>query len=333
MNLRSRLGGLRRVLRRARRDAQREARRLHRRVRERRGARFLRLIEAGRHNRRVDRIFAPLPLSALAGVVPVGQLPLRCEAYEALLRSPGLERFRGLPGAHSKPLEYLATLEALRPRAGQSLLDAAGGAEGEYLRVARHRVGPELRLLLQDVLVAAPALAGLVEPVGGRLDALDLPDGSVDCIACHHAFEHFRGDLDRRFLTEAMRVLRPGGRLAIVPLFVAETHGEIWNIAPRARYDRGARIVYDRSAAFAGWGPYEGFARVYDVEALRTRVLAPLAGHRVELLAVLLEGRPVPDPTHNPHQPRVNRGMKLLLVEKSSPGNLHRPPVAQVPVR
>jgi SAM-dependent methyltransferase len=302
------------------RETGRVVTRARRRLRERRGRRFLRLIDAGRHNRHVDRLFAPVPLQALEGVVPTAELALRSEEYAALLGAPGLERFRGLAAPHSKPVEYLATLEALKPRPGERLFDAAGGASGEYLLAARHLLGEEVRLFLQDALRAAPGLAGIVEPVEGRLDALALADASVDCIACHHSFEHFRGDLDRRFLAEALRVLRPGGRLAIVPLFVSEVYGEIWNRIPRGRYDRRARTVYDRSAAFAGWGPYEGFARVYDVEALRSRVLAPLEGARVLLLAVTFDGAPTPDLAHNRHQPRVNGEMKLLLVEKPSRG-------------
>jgi SAM-dependent methyltransferase len=282
----------------------------------RRGRRLARLAAAGRANRGIDSWLRPADLAEVAGWLETGTLALERADYDRLLATPALERFRGLPFAHTKPLEYLASLRALAPRAGETLLDAAGGASAEYLRAAGDFLGVALERIGQD------ALAGRVrEPslrfVSGSVERIDLPDACVDAIACHHSFEHFRGETDGRFVDEALRLLRPGGRLAVVPLFLGSAYVELWNRRPARGGDPRARRVVDRSAAFAGWGPFEGFARVYDAEALRARVLARLpAGARARLLRVTFDGRPAPDLAANRHQPAVNGDMKLLLVRK-----------------
>lgn len=46
-------------------------------------------------------------------------------------------------------------------------------------------------------------------------DALPFPDGRFDCVTLLDVIEHVRDDAEMRVLTEARRVLRPGGRLVI----------------------------------------------------------------------------------------------------------------------
>jgi SAM-dependent methyltransferase len=306
--------GARHRARRAGRAVGRRARRWRAWLAGRRGRRLARLAAEGRANRGIDGWLRPGDLADVGAWIETGTLALERADYDRLLASAALARFRELPYAHAKPLEYLASLRALAPAAGEVLLDAAGGASGEYLRAARDFVGAALELVGQDALAGRVDEAG-IRFVSGSVDRIALADASVDAIACHHSFEHFQGDLDTRFLGEALRLLRPGGRLAIVPLFLGSSYAEIWNRRPARGGDPRARRVVDRTAAFAGWGPFEGFARVYDAEALRARVLARLpAGARARLLRVTLDGRPAPDLAANRHQPAVNGEMKLLLV-------------------
>lgn len=48
---------------------------------------------------------------------------------------------------------------------------------------------------------------------------LDLPDGSVDAIALQCSLEHFEGTSDSEAIVDAWRVLKPGGRLLIIPFY------------------------------------------------------------------------------------------------------------------
>jgi SAM-dependent methyltransferase len=56
--------------------------------------------------------------------------------------------------------------------------------------------------------------------IGGDACNLPTPDGFFSKIGMHCSFEHFEHDADMRFIIEANRALRPGGRLCIVPLYL-----------------------------------------------------------------------------------------------------------------
>ena len=53
--------------------------------------------------------------------------------------------------------------------------------------------------------------------VGSNADAIPLPDGSIDGIVSLNAIEHFEAGHDLGFLKECARLLKPGGRICVVP--------------------------------------------------------------------------------------------------------------------
>jgi SAM-dependent methyltransferase len=55
--------------------------------------------------------------------------------------------------------------------------------------------------------------------IGSDASQLPVPPDFASRLALHCSFEHFEGDSDSGFIREANRVLRPGGRLCIVPLY------------------------------------------------------------------------------------------------------------------
>ena len=60
--------------------------------------------------------------------------------------------------------------------------------------------------------------------IGGDAANMPLEDGFATKMGLHCSFEHFEGDADMRFIREASRVLRDGGRLCIVPLYLFNTY-------------------------------------------------------------------------------------------------------------
>jgi len=114
-----------------------------------------------------------------------------------------------------------AMVDWLNPRAGQSLLDVAGGTGDIAFRVIR-RVGPErvgpvvVCDLTPDMLAVGRdraldrGLLGAIDWVCADAEALPLPDRCMD--ACTIAFGLRNVTHIDRALAEAHRVLRPGGR-------------------------------------------------------------------------------------------------------------------------
>lgn len=113
--------------------------------------------------------------------------------------------------------------------------------------------------------------------LGGSAAALPVADGFASKMALHCSFEHFEGDQDIRFLREAERVLRPGGRLCILPLYLSPEYAIQTDpvVVPR----RG--IEFDPEAVlYAARGYGYRFGRFYDIAHLDSRLRAnrgPLA--------------------------------------------------------
>jgi SAM-dependent methyltransferase len=80
-------------------------------------------------------------------------------------------------------------------------------------------------------------------------DAADtkLPANFADVLTLHCSFECFAGNADTGFIKEASRILKPGGRYAIAPLYMAEAHiisKSPYSKLPAKLVDREARQVW-----------------------------------------------------------------------------------------
>jgi SAM-dependent methyltransferase len=106
--------------------------------------------------------------------------------------------------------------EAVRWLVGEGLRDVVdlGAGTGKLTRVLvalGHRVSAvePLEEMRAELEVAVPGARVLV----GRAEAIPLPDASADVVTCAQSFHWFDHG---KALLEIARVLRPGGRLAIV---------------------------------------------------------------------------------------------------------------------
>jgi SAM-dependent methyltransferase len=253
--------------------------------------------------------------------IPVERLNILEGEYRSFLEQPELIAYRPLSYAHSKPLEYFGSLQLLKPGPASVVLDAAGGG-GQFAAIVLRSTAA--RDVISHDPVQIPGSRGGIRYTGGTVESIQEPDESIDCISCHHSLEHFRGGADIAFMSEVFRLLKPGGRACVVPLFVASKYFEIWNTKDSERYDDSAVSLYDPFATFPGWGPYERFARVYDLAAFVKRLLTPLSelGAKIRLFEVLYEGKVAPDISffRNNHQIAMNRPMRAMVIEKQAAG-------------
>ena len=187
------------------------------------------------------------------------------------------------------------TVRALGLPAGSVVLDVACGT-GDLSRIAAHQgmrvVGLDLSF---GMLRAAPAGPVLVEA-----DALRLPiaDGGADGLTCGFALRNVT-DLAAA-LREMARVLRPGGRLAL--LEVDEPTGPLMRLGHRIWFERAVPLIgaalsdaeayryLPRSVAYL---PPPGRLRAMVREAgFATVGRQPLGGGVAQLLTATRAGRP-----------------------------------------
>lgn len=125
---------------------------------------------------------------------------------------------------------------------GEMLLDLGCGAGIDSI-LAAQRTGPSGRVIALDFLpemlertaqAAAEAGLGNVEPLEGDIEAIPLPDASVDHIVSNGVVN--LAPRKSRVIAECARVLRPGGKLTMADLTVGDeelppeilTHPATW---------------------------------------------------------------------------------------------------------
>ena len=135
----------------------------------------------------------------------------RVDSWEEMTESPVFLRLRD------------ALLERARPAAGEVALDLGCGA-GLIALAAAERCATVHALdasngMLERLSQRAQA-AGLdnVELILGDMRRIPLPDRSVDVVMSCYALHHLTDDGKELAIAEALRVLRPGGRLVVVDM-------------------------------------------------------------------------------------------------------------------
>jgi hypothetical protein len=118
--------------------------------------------------------------------------------------------------------------------------------------------------------------------IGGRAENLPLPDSSVSKMALHCSFEHFEGQSDILFIKEADRVLRSGGRLCILPLYLYKNY--IISTDP-GTIPRGG-LPFDDGALVHAIKSGLRHSRWYDVAHLSNRIRDNLGDLRLTLYVI-----------------------------------------------
>jgi len=134
------------------------------------------------------------------------------------------ERYRtSATHARGRSLERL--LDLAEPKTGWTVLDAATGAGHTAATLAPHVAlvvaGDMTReMLAQAALVVRERGLGNIRFVRENAQALAYRDRVFDLVTCRVAAHHF--PQPGRFVAEAARVLRPGGRLVVIDNLVPE---------------------------------------------------------------------------------------------------------------
>ena len=106
--------------------------------------------------------------------------------------------------------------------------------------------------------------------IGSSVESIPVPDGFFSKALATCSIEHFEGDSDILFMKEMQRVLKPSGRLVILPLYVATRSCAItdprYALAGNVRFDEDAEVY-----CVENWGNRHG--RFYSPVTLYERLV------------------------------------------------------------
>jgi len=110
--------------------------------------------------------------------------------------------------------------------------------------------------------------------IGGDAGNMPVVESFASKLALHCSFEHFEHDADIRFIKEANRVLKKGGKLCILPLYLSENYFILTDptVIPKNE------IPFENDVTLhcaKGYGNRHG--RFYDVENFITRIVNHLS--------------------------------------------------------
>jgi SAM-dependent methyltransferase len=172
--------------------------------------------------------------------------------------------YRGMSDVYiEKCLEHYLSYTHLGLSSRDTFIDIAA-AESPFSRVLRHRIGLDAYRL---DLSYPKGVHG--RDIGADAGATGLPEGFATALALQCSYECFMGDADIRFIQEAARILKPGGRYVIVPLYLDNAY--FISTSPYCNQDG---VVID-PGALKVWrdDPYRvPFSRHYSPESFIERI-------------------------------------------------------------
>ncbi len=175
-----------------------------------------------------------------------------------------------------KQLEHYLTMKYLPVLSGDTVIDVAA-ASSPFVKILKEKMGISGYKLDQ---VYQPGLRN--DEIGCDAGAIPVSDEFADVLTLHCAFECFQDPSDVLFASEAVRVLRPGGRLGIVPLYLDDVHF----VKTGPRYDK--RKVKVEADALWLWRDdkyeKEPFSRHYSPDSLKGRVIDHMNGLTCEIV-------------------------------------------------
>ena len=200
--------------------------------------------------------------------IPVEEWPVDADDYRRYVERAGyLKRHAKYYASNraEKTFEHYVVCQLAQFTAGSVFVDIA--AENSPLADIVERL-TGAKTYRQDIMFK-PGIRG--RDIGGDACAMPVADGFASSAALTCSLEHFEGDGDMRLFNELARVLRPGGRVITVPLYLfpeAAVHTDpTYSIAADVPFDRDA-VVY----CVEDWK--NRHARFYSPKTLAERLLS-----------------------------------------------------------
>jgi hypothetical protein len=160
---------------------------------------------------RAKVVSSRLSLSGFEGYAQAVDYPIRYPEY--------VREFPVGKKLDAKAMQHFLSFELMDMNAGSVYMDVA--SSNSVTADIVQRLHSPARVWRQDLRYPSGVNGNLI---GSDAADIPLPDESVDYMALHCSFEHFEDGSDIRFMREASRLLRSGGQVCIIPLYLATSY-------------------------------------------------------------------------------------------------------------
>lgn len=217
-----------------------------------------------------------------------------------------------------KLIEFYTTYTMLSPGPDDVFMDVAGGIY-TYINKLDCK-----KKYLQDIRISGDIKSQLgaeIDYIESDAGNIQLPNESVDKISVHHAFEHFQGNSDTLFIKDVQRILKRNGKCCIIPLFIANKFFEVTAAVNfNKKFDSRSKRIIDPTALVPGGASSGNYARFYDIQAFKERVIDIIdsVGFKVTITELKMDGMPVPDLSLDCHRAvtLAECPYKALIIER-----------------
>ncbi|MFB0565389.1 MAG: class I SAM-dependent methyltransferase [Candidatus Aminicenantaceae bacterium] len=170
-----------------------------------------------------------------------------------------------------KSLEHFVSADLLEFTSEDVYIDIAS-AQSPFYKIVEAMWKP--RTVYRQDLTYEHGIHG--NTIGGNAGILPLPDNSISKATLHCSLEHFEGNSDIELFREMSRVLRPGGKLCVLPFYLASEY--TIHTDPIYTLFFGSNLSFDPEAQirYCSWN--NRHSRHYDVGHLKTRIMPCLKG-------------------------------------------------------
>ncbi len=122
------------------------------------------------------------------------------------------------------------------------------------------------------------------DKIGGFGHELPFEPNTVDGATLHCSLEHFEGRSDIDFFKTMGRVLKPGGKVVVLPFYIAGKY--TIHVDPVFNFIKRHKPQTDPKAELRYCSWYQFFSRHYDVPALHQRILDEVPELKLEVFRV-----------------------------------------------
>jgi len=178
-----------------------------------------------------------------------------------------------------KSLEHYVSANVLDISSSEVFMDIASDRSPFYDVVKR--LWSPGKVYRQDMKYE-PGVHG--DTVGGEAGSLPLEDNSIGKATLHCSLEHFEGNSDMEMFSEMSRVLKPGGKLCVLPFYIAWEYTIHTDPVSNLFFARDVSFDPEAQIRYCDWS--NRHSRHYDVARVKKRILPNLGRLQMKVLRV-----------------------------------------------